>query len=86
MWLDEDPVTAEILVIDPNNVASLIRIKANNDTLLRPKLGQRILAKKFVARAEDRKILAFLIKFLLHLWTIPRAKIRRVSRIKFRKM
>ena len=70
MWLDEDPVTAEILVIDPNNVASLIRIKANNDTLLRPKLGQLILAKNFVARAEDGKIIAFLIKCPLHLLTI----------------
>ena len=70
MWLNKDPVTAEIFIVDPNNIASLIRIKVNNDPLLRPKLGQRILTENSVTRAKDGKILAFLIKFLLHLLTI----------------
>ena len=73
--------------MNSNGVASLTRINVNDNPLLRPKLGQRILTEHSVARAKDGKILASLIKFLLHLLTIARAKIRRrVSRLEIREV
>ena len=84
--LEQDPISAEIFIVNSDSVASLVRIDSNDNAFLRPKLGQRILTEHSVARAKDRKILAFLIKFLLHLLTIARAKIRRVSRFEIREV
>ena len=67
MGLEQDPISAEIFIINSDCVASFVRIDGNDNAFLRPKLGQRSLTEHSVARGKDRKILAFLIEFLLHL-------------------